>query len=171
MINSITTEAEFIQIYDCYYGKIYNYVFFQLLNKENTEDLLSEIFMKVFEHRTSFDAKKAKLSTWLFTIAKNTLSDYHRKSRHTGHWEPVEEELIDARYDVETAYIKKSDSEYMLESLCKLGKNDRTALFLKYFMNFDYREIASHLGISEKNASVLLTRALRRLKTSMDDRI
>ena len=171
MINSIATEAGFMQMYDYYYGKIYNYVFFQLLNKENTEDLLSEIFLKVFEHRTSFDAGKAKLSTWLFTITKNTVSDYLRKRMHAEHWEPVEEELIDANTDVEAAYIQKSDSEYILESLRKLNKNDRCALFLKYFMNFNYREVASHLGISEKNASVLLTRALRRLKTSMDNRI
>ena len=170
MIKSIVTEAEFMQMYDCYYSKIYNYVYFRLLNKENTEDLISEIFLKVFEHRAKFNTEKANLSTWLFTIARNTLSDYHRKSKHTAQWMPIEEELIDSEADVETEYLIKSDLENILKSLCKLDGNSRSALFLKYFMDFNYREIASHLGISEKNASVILSRALLRLKTSIENR-
>lgn len=153
-------------MYEYYYGKVYNYIFFRLLNKEDTEDLLSETFIKAFEHRESYDAEKAKLSTWLFTIAKNTLFDFHRKSKQIVPLKFEEtEKIMDIGPNSEEKLMQKSDSEYMAESLSKLREIDRTALYLKYFMDYDYKEIAGHLKISEKNASVLLTRSLQRLKT------
>ena len=164
MINSIITEAEFMQMYDCFYARIYNYLYFRLLNKELTEDLLGDVFLKVFEHRAAYNFRMAKLSTWLFTIARNTLLDYFRKKKNIAIWEQLEEETIDIKLDIEKAYIQKDDLEHMQMCLRKLPENYRTAIYLKHFMNFDYREVASHLNISEKSASNLLSRAVQRLK-------
>lgn len=169
MNSSIVTEDGFMQMYDCFYGKIYNYLYFRLLNRENTEDLMCEVFLKAFTYRTSYDERKSKLSTWLFTIAKNTLVDYCRKNGRMTLLElsSLTETITDG-VDVENAYIKSVEQELALRSLRQLRERDRAVIYLKYFMGFNYREIGGHLNVTPKNASVLLTRAMRRLREIYD---
>ena len=38
------------EVYNEYFSPIYNYVFYRLLNRENTEDIVSQVFMKVCAH-------------------------------------------------------------------------------------------------------------------------
>lgn len=166
---SLVTEDGFMQMYEYYYSKIYNYLYFRLLNKENTEDLLSEVFLKAFIHRASYDERKAKLSTWLFTIARNTLTDYYRKNKQKTLLEfPALEETITDGLDIEKAYIRNIEQEIAMKSLIELREIDRMVIYLKYFMDFSYREIGEHLDITEKNVSVRLTRAMARLKENYD---
>lgn len=166
MNSSIAAEGEFMRMYEFYYGKIYNYVFFRLFDRQVTQDLLSDIFFKIFEHRASFDAKKAKLSTWIFNIAKNTLTDYYRKNGRVAAFTYIDgEEAACGCPNAEEMSLVMCDNNYMAECLSRLREVDRTVLYLKYFLDFDYKDIAAHLEVSEKNASVLLTRAVRRLKT------
>ena len=43
----ITTESGFEQMYEEYFPKIYNHIFYRLLSREDTEDVVSEVFIKV----------------------------------------------------------------------------------------------------------------------------
>ena len=66
------------EIYEEFFPKIYNYFFYRLLHKEETEDLVSQVFVKIAEHLDRYDPHKARLSTWIYRIAENTLTDYFR---------------------------------------------------------------------------------------------
>jgi len=65
---------------DRYLRPLYNFVF-QLVRDENvTQDIVQEVFVKVWKNASSFDANK-KFSTWIFAIAKNTAFDYLKKKK------------------------------------------------------------------------------------------
>ena len=74
-------EKAFKMVYEHYYDYIYNYFYYHTFQKEVTEDLTSTTFMKVLEKGNLYDEEKAKIITWLLTIAKNVWVDYLRKNR------------------------------------------------------------------------------------------
>ena len=78
---NLTSEQGFEQMYGEYFPKIYNYVFYRLLNREETEDIVSEVFIKVARNVHTFDGRKASFKTWIYTITKNALTDHYRSRR------------------------------------------------------------------------------------------
>lgn len=150
-------------LYEIYYSQIYNYIFYRVMNKEITEDIVGEVFMKVISKFGRYDSKKSGLSTWIFTIAKNTLVDYYRNenlrnSYHTKYETDQDFSDID--------FSENQDShEDILNTLRKLTELDRTAIFLRYFADFPYKNIAEHVGYTEKHIGVVLNRALKKFKT------
>ena len=76
---STMTEKE--ALYLEYRDKVSGYVFSRLNNPKDAEDLVSEVFLKVYEKYRSFDAERASVSTWIYAITKNTVTDYLRRQR------------------------------------------------------------------------------------------
>lgn len=70
----------FGKIYANHFKKIYNYIFGQMLNREISEDLTEDVFIKVLENFNRYDSSKANVSTWIYTIARNVVADYRRKA-------------------------------------------------------------------------------------------
>ena len=70
----------FDELYQEYFGKVYNYIFGQMLNREVSEDLTEDVFVKVLTNLDCYDFARAKVSTWIFTIARNTIADYRKKA-------------------------------------------------------------------------------------------
>ena len=81
-------EHAFDLIFEQYRGPVFNFIYRMLNgNREVAEDLLNEIFIKLHDAREYYEPK-AKLSTWLFTIARNHCincikSRSYRQSRRT----------------------------------------------------------------------------------------
>ena len=66
------------QIYIEYVDKVRRYVKGKIQNQQEVEDLVSSIFVKVYQNISSFDRKKASISTWIYTITRNTVIDYFK---------------------------------------------------------------------------------------------
>ena len=74
-------KVSFEEIYENNFSKIYNYIFGQMLNREISEDLTSDVFLKVLTNLDSYDPSRgAGLSTWIYAIARNTVADYRKKA-------------------------------------------------------------------------------------------
>ena len=64
------TETEFLQIYDEYKDKIYNQAYRILGTKEDAEEAVQDVFMRIYKSYGSFEGR-AKLSSWIYRIAVN----------------------------------------------------------------------------------------------------
>ena len=69
------------QIYADYYPKVSAYVRSKIANHHDAEDLVSAVFAKVVQKLDSYDPQKASLSTWVYTITRNTVTDFFRTHR------------------------------------------------------------------------------------------
>ena len=155
----------FEEIYAEYFPKIYNFIFYRLLSREDTEDLVSEVFFKVAKNLGRFDEGKAKLKTWIYRIAQNTLIDFYR-SRKT-------EASLDAE---ETGYEPSVDFEEQLERIAspkrqalyrelqKLKERERLIVYYRFFEGLDYSAICELMGLNYQSAYNLLQRSLSRLR-------
>jgi RNA polymerase sigma-70 factor (ECF subfamily) len=156
-------NADFEKIYDVFYAKIYNYVYYRLLNREAAEDVVGAVFLKAMENIHHFDGKRACIATWLFRIAANAVNDYFRRSKRAVYvsLEDVELSAGDAAGD---QALDDEDLEKLRVCLNTLDDRARTVIALRYWGGFSYAEIAEQTGLTEKNVSVVLSRAMTKLK-------
>ena len=66
-----------------YYREIYAFAYRQTTDMELAMDLTQEIFIAVLKGISTFDERKAKFRTWLYTIASNKITDYYRSKYHS----------------------------------------------------------------------------------------
>ena len=69
------------QIYEEFQPKVRAYVRGKIQDPHDAEDLVSAVFMKVVQKLDSFDPAKASVSTWVYTITRNTVTDHFRTQR------------------------------------------------------------------------------------------
>jgi RNA polymerase sigma-70 factor (ECF subfamily) len=149
-------------IFEEYYPKIYKYVFYRVLNKENAEDITSEVFYKAMSSKDTFDDRRASYSTWIFTIAHNCVVNFFRNQKITESLDGFE--IAAAADNVLDIYIKNEDTKRACELLGSLPERDRTIIALRFWGEFSYKEIAERMGLSQTNVSTILNRAIERLR-------
>ena len=156
----MNTQATTEQLYRDYYDKIYGFVYHRVNTKEDAEDLVSEIFMKVFERLETYDEKKAAFSTWIYQIARNQVIDFYR-ARKTG--EELPEELVDDD-SLEEGYLTEETLSELAEALQKLPKVMRDIVIHRYYYERSLQEISEILSLSYGVVKLRHREALVRLK-------
>lgn len=168
MCEKVTELVEFERVYEEYFSKIYNFMFYKVLNKELAEDLTSEFFMKLLSKLDTFDESKANLNTWLYTVARNCVIDYFRVRKNDLSVEDEENPIeIPIDYDLETNAIKNEDRKALYVALTSLDGKTRKLLSLKYFFDMSNREISRITGINESTVSTLCLRGIKKLKKQL----
>ena len=154
------TEDIKIQLYRDFHGKIFSYIQSRVNNSVLAEDLCSDVFLKVYEKLDTFDSGKASLSTWIYTIARNTLTDYYR-TRHIT--EEIPETYADEN-DVEGSVINAERLELLADALEALPERERDLIILRYYSGLTLREIGEKLDISYAYVKVLHNKALAQMR-------
>ena len=87
-INSFLTQYRrtgekkwFEKIYYFFMPKIYNYFYYRTADKQISEDLASEVFLKVYRNLQTKKFNSKSFSVWIYKIAKNQLIDHFRKTK------------------------------------------------------------------------------------------
>lgn len=158
------TEEQKTALYADYREKVFGYLLGKVGNRDLAEDLCSDVFLKIYEKLDSFDETKASLSTWVFTVMRNTLIDYYRTRKVT---EEVPEELS-ADFSVEEEVCQSEELELLAKALETLPERERDLIILHYYSGVSLKEIALRMGISYTYVKVLHNKALTALKKRME---
>jgi len=163
---AITTEQGFERMYREYFPKIYNYIFYRILSREETEDLVSEIFIKVAKNAGTFDERKASLRTWIFRIAKNTLISYYRSRKPTLSLDDEDAGVvIPVDFEEQLRQISSEERQILYQELGKLKERERLIVYYRFFEGYNNRQIALLLEMNESTVGTVLSRTLKKLRT------
>ena len=159
----------FAEMYDNQMPGIYRYLCYRVGNASLAEDLTADVFEKALRHFDSYDRKKAKASTWLTAIARNTVIDYFRKSSRVEvvREDDAPEEASDAP-GVEEQVARLHEVRQLRLGLSTLPQLDQDIISLKFGAEMNNREIARMLKLSESNVGTRLYRAVRRLREAFE---
>lgn len=158
-------KEAFDTIYRRYYPRLYNYG--HKFTTENTliDDSIQEVFTTCWCRREQLGAIR-ELRSYLFVSFRNQLlksikinRDYTRLSSEI-HF-PLELAADDFLIENECLQEKR---QYLQKSLASLTSRQREAIFLKFFEDMTYAEIAGMLGISVKATYKLIGRAIKELR-------
>lgn len=152
------------KIYADYYEKVSRYVAGKIGNYSDREDIVSDVFLKVYAKLDTFDPSKSSISTWIYYITQNTVTDYYRSRRVFGE---IPETLADEA-NLEENAVNEEMLESLADSLEKLDDRSRKLIILHYNNGMLLKDIAGKLGISYVYAKVLHKKALETLKEYLD---
>lgn len=162
---NIRTEQGFEEMYHEYFPKIYNYIFYHILSKEDTEDLVSIVFGKVAKSKETFDVRKASFTTWIFSIARNALTDYYRKKKVETVIYDEADSAVMITFEKQLEQITSEKRKIIFEELAKLKEKERMIIYYKFFCNYNNRQIAMMLDMNESTVGTVLARSLKKLRT------
>ncbi|MCL2455913.1 MAG: RNA polymerase sigma factor [Defluviitaleaceae bacterium] len=157
------TFAELENVYDEYFAKIYNHLYYRVLSKDLSDDLTSDVFLKVVKNLDGFDETKASFKTWIYTIANNTLIDYYRRRKNEAGFLEESDEPV-CHFDEQSGIFKSEELRLLHDALSTLDERTREVVSLKYNAEMSIRDIAKLIGINESTASTLHTRGLAKLR-------
>ena len=155
------TQQQKTEIYTAYHEKVERYIRSKVSSPQVAEDLCADVFVKVYARLDSFDETKAAFSTWLYTIARNTVTDHYRTWRAT---DEVPETLA-AEGSPEDAVCRAEQLETLADALEQLDERSRDLIILRYYSGLTLKAAAQQLGISYAYVKVLHNKALERLRT------
>ena len=162
---------EFQAFYEDNLVRVYRFVFKSLRNREEAEDLTSQIFLKALRYLDpERNAQSAR--SWLFKIAHTTIADYWRT-----HYRALTSSL-DVRLEVgwegptEEGILGTNEraAERVYNLLQALPERYREVLSYRFLLNLSIRETAATMGISEANVKTLQFRAIKHA-TNLANRI
>lgn len=145
------------QIYEEFQPKVRAYVRGKIHDPHDAEDLVSAVFMKVVQKLDSFDPAKASVSTWVYTITRNTVTDYFRTRRTLV-------ALEDYMGDEQPAELTDDALDSLADALLALKERERDLIVLHYYTGYTLKEVAEMMGMSYINAKVIHKKALESLQ-------
>jgi len=155
-----------------YQSKLFSVAYGIVLNKEESLEIVQEVFLKIFQKISTF-REEARLSTWLYCITINQCLNWRKKWRRKfglHHHFPARDDAADKpemgsdEDSPETLYEKKELGKIFRKCLRELPEKARTVFVLKEVEGLSYEEIARILKIKQGTVSSRLFYARKRLK-------
>lgn len=167
-------KEAFIEAYDMYVDQIYRFVFFKIGDKEEAEDITSEVFLKTWNYIQETEKLNEKtLKALLYRIARNTIIDHYRKKSSQANISVDDEDnpidIIDNSQNLEANYELDVEIDIVHSKLKELKDEYREIILMRYINELSIEEIADQLGKSKGNVRVLTHRALKALSDLMDE--
>ena len=166
------SESAFEELFEGYKDRIYNTVFRIVGDRNSSEDVVQEVFLKALRNIGSFN-EKSTLYTWLYRIAVNASVDFRKKFGGKGtvsiHRFEGAENLLPSRDEAPDREPQRKEMAALLhEAMDLLSEKHRTILVLREFEGLSYEEIAQVLGCSKGTVESRLFRARGRLREKME---
>ena len=153
------------RIYTEFHGKVMGYIRARVQSAADAEDLCSDVFEKVFLKIDDYDSEKSSLSTWIFTITRNTVIDFFRRSRPT---DELDENLADDS-EVDAALLRTETLSELAAALRRLPPQLAEIVVLRYYDGKPLTEIADMLGISYGAVKLRHQAALKGLREALGE--
>jgi len=155
--------------YDQYVRMVYGVCFRMTSNKEEAEDAVQDVFIKVFNSINSF-REDSKLSTWIYRIAVNICINKSRRKKAINFlsldfWEEEKgENEMAADSLTPREEIEKSEIQKIVQgAINTLPAKQKTAVILSRYEELSYKEISKIMGVSLSSVESLLFRAKENL--------
>jgi RNA polymerase sigma-70 factor (ECF subfamily) len=162
-------ERAFQELVERYQTRLLNFIYRTIGDRERGEDLVQEVFIRVYRHLHRFDRSK-KFSTWIYTIASNLAkNELRNRSRNPlvffqtikKNWQdddrPLQFEDSSSRPD--DMYRKRHLRELVEASVSQLPEHHRQVFVLRELEGKSYEEIAEITGCNLGTVKSRLNRA------------
>jgi RNA polymerase sigma-70 factor, ECF subfamily len=144
-------EVALSKLYDRYSRTVYGVGLKILGDRSTAEELVQDVFLKVWRSSRTFDSSRSSFSTWLYRVTRSTAIDLYRKRAHKVHPVPNGELHVAAARDFSEDPQKMVDDSWLSwrvsRALEVLDAPHREVIELAYFGGLSQREISKRSGM------------------------
>ncbi|RXF71374.1 RNA polymerase sigma factor [Arcticibacter tournemirensis] len=146
--NKDTRNEAFGLLLKKYQQKIYWHIRRLVINHDDADDLVQDVFIKVWKNLDNFQ-NNSQLYTWLYRIATNECLTFLNKKKQQNNI-PLDEVAYDLADSLaEGSYFDGNNAQMKLQkALLTLPEKQRLVFNMKYFDDLKYEEISDVLGTS-----------------------
>jgi len=173
--------AAFGELFERHEKRLWNFLRRFVRDKATAEDLLQEVFLRVVKSAVQWQPS-AKVSTWLFTIARNLCTDQARRAEFR-----QAESLDQAKASEEGSGLRRLDrvaansgdaekeamgheiASLVDRAVGELPVEQREVFLMREVMDMSFAEIAAQVGVSEPTVKSRMRYALQRLRSSLGE--
>ena len=142
---------------------IYRFIYSKVGNREEAEDLTSQVFIKAVRGIDSARGS-ASIQSWLFQVARTTIAD-HWRSFYQLRAHSLDD-LLEAGWEgpaeSQPVAVSATPQDRVRRLLEQLPEHYRDVLTYRFLLNLSIKETAARMGLSEANVKVLQFRALKK---------
>ena len=154
-------------MYDHYSGALYGLVVRILKNDAIAEEVLQDIFLKVWDRFENYDPAKGKLFTWMVNIARNQAIDKTRskeisKKQKTGSLENIVRDVSNRNY-----IEQEVDAIGVKDILKSLPDDQKFVVEQLYLKGYTQSELADEFNIPLGTVKTRLRMAMQQLRTTL----
>lgn len=153
-------EEKFIEIFNLYKNDIYRLTFSYTKNVSDSDDIVQNVFVKLFQHQELFNKELVEVKKWLIRVTINECKNLLLSS-----WK---KKIIPKNEEYEKLNFALIHSNSILSEVLELPKKYRIVVYLYYYEEYKIKEIATLLKISETNVQTRLSRAREKLKNILE---
>lgn len=166
-------------LYDLYAPRVFGVCLRILTERQLAEDILQEVFVRVWERAHLFEQSRGSVGAWLMGITRNICIDQLRRSQARPQAvepqagagldaPPFEEALPDLQADVAEQAAANERAALVRRALAALGPEQQLVIELSYFRGLTRREIAKKLDWPEGTVHTRARLALQNLRQQLD---
>lgn len=157
-------------LYKNYSGSLFGIVSRMIPSKEVAEEVLQDVFVKVWDNADKYDPTKGKLFTWLAQVTRNTALD---KVRSAGYKKGQKTDNLETSVSVfethaDTSQIQDSGLRKVIESL---DQHYRTLIDYAYFQSYSQSEIAEELNMPLGTVKTRMRAAMNELRNLLKNEL
>ncbi len=160
-------SAAFAEIYELHQPTIYRYIYYRVSDISTAEDLTAEVFVRLVERIDRFTYRGRPLLAWLYTIARNLITDHHRRVGQVTML-PLDEQLVADSDDLEQAAERGLAQRRLAAALPHLTEDQRQVIILKFIEGLNNAEVARILDKPVGAVKSLQHRALSALRRILE---
>jgi RNA polymerase sigma factor (sigma-70 family) len=155
-------------LYDHYSGALYGVVFRILRKEETAEEVLQDIFLKVWDKIESYDPSKGKLFTWMINIARNQAIDKTRSKEVSKGRKTDDIDYLVNKIDIQENSQLQVDAIGLKEVLLKLSEDQQFIVNQLYLKGYTQSEVAEEFNIPLGTVKTRLRLAMIELRSILD---
>ncbi len=162
-------RAALRQLYELTSAKLFAVCLRILSDREESEDVLQEVYVTIWRRADRFDAARASVMTWVSTIARNRAIDRLRARGPLARSEPVDElEIADGSDSAETLLSAADDRKRLNHCLGELDKRTETVIRTAFFEGVTYDALAKRMDQPLGTVKSWIRRGLAKLKGCLE---
>lgn len=157
----LNNKESYELLYKNYYSLVYGIVFSIIKNKESTEDIVQEVFVKIYNMSKDKFPEKSELS-WLYTVAKNEALSFYRKKKQIVSIEEIYE-VSEESNEIEELIDKHTYNKI----ISGLNDQEKEIVSLKILSKFTFKKIGQMLCLPTATVQWKYYKAVNSLKISL----
>lgn len=160
--------SSFGPLYEALVRRVYDFVWYRIMDQSLAEDIVSDVFTKALAKIKTFaGATEGEFAAWIFTIARNSITDQWRKKPQ----ETVDIETIAATLGQNEEFGVMEDRRQAIKSalewLNQLSKDQRDIVVMRIWDDLSYAQIAAITHKSQDSCKQIVSRALKAIQANV----
>lgn len=172
-VSQYKDQDAFAVLHSQYFIAISKFIMLRIAQKEDVDDLVSQVFLKIWKYLTKAPAKKMhNFRAFLYKIARNEIANFYRVQGRIPQMVELDApeeylEIADPHEDIFQQKLQDQDANDLVECVQKLPEPYREIIALRFFEELEIKEIAEIIDKTLGNTNVLIHRGVRALRKIM----